>query len=309
MSRTLDWSEHIAEICTKSLKRINAWKSVHYKLSRKHLEMCMSLFVFPILDYGDILYDNCSELDKTMLEDTQLAAARVVVGAKKGTSHARLYNELGWQPLRRRREIHKLCKIYDIINDYTPNYLSNQLPRNLNASRRFTRGAAMGNFAVFRCKTETFRKSFFPLGINLFNNLAAGDKSLPRNAFKNKMRKSMKTPVPLHFYEGSRKYNIVLSQMRLRFCNLNFYLYQKGCIDSASCQCGNGPETLNHYFFVCDSFTDQRDNMLMHLGNILTPGTNVDVDLLLTGRQEFDSLMNSAIVECVIEFIVGTNRF
>lgn len=69
----------------------------------------MSLFVLPILDYGDILYDNCSELNKLKLEDFQLTAARVVVGAKRGTSHARLYSEIGWQPLRQRREVHKLC--------------------------------------------------------------------------------------------------------------------------------------------------------------------------------------------------------
>ena len=81
MSRDLDWSEHIADICTKSLRRIGAWKSVQYKLSRHHLEMCMSMFVLPILDYGDILYDNCTEMDKHKLEDVQLAAARLVVGA------------------------------------------------------------------------------------------------------------------------------------------------------------------------------------------------------------------------------------
>ena len=43
---------------------IGAWKSEQLKLGRKHLEICMSLFAFPMLNYGNILYDNCSKLDK-----------------------------------------------------------------------------------------------------------------------------------------------------------------------------------------------------------------------------------------------------
>ena len=248
---------------------------------------------------------------KLKLEDVQLAAARAVLGAKRGTSHARLYNEIGWQPLRQRREVHKLCKMYDIINGHTPTYLVNHLPRNLNASRRLTRGSAMGNFAIFRCKTEVFRKSVFPSGIGLFNNLVAEDKALPRDAFKNKLRKTLRQPVPLHFYEGSRKYNIVLSQMRLRFCNLNFYLHQKGCVESAICQCGHGPETLEHYLFSCDLYDDQRYEMLTQLLNIpvLTPNMRCDVNLLLNGSQQFDLPSNSSIVTCVIDYIESTNRF
>jgi hypothetical protein len=79
LSSTLDWTEHISEICTKSLQRIHAWKSMQYKLSRKNLENCMNLFVLPILDYGDILYDSCSEADKVKLDSVQLAAGLSLV--------------------------------------------------------------------------------------------------------------------------------------------------------------------------------------------------------------------------------------
>ena len=35
---------------------------------------------------------------------------RVVIGAIKGTSSARLHDELAWEPLSIRRERHKLCQ-------------------------------------------------------------------------------------------------------------------------------------------------------------------------------------------------------
>ena len=218
-----------------------------------------------------------------------------------------MHNEIGWQPLRQRREVHKICKMYDIVNGHTPPYLKNLLPRNLNASRRLTRGSAMGNFAIFRCKTETFRKSFFPSGILSFNNQSAEDKALTRHAFKNKLRKTLKSSVPPHFYAGKRKYNIVLSQMRLRFCNLNFYLQQKGCIDSGICQCGHDLETLDHYFFTCALFAEQREELLLQIRNI-NENMTVDINLLLFGLPN-DSPTNSSLLEYVLSYIENTNRF
>ena len=53
------------------------------KLSCKHLEICLPLFLLPILNYGVILYDDCSEMEKLKLENVLLAATQVVVGIKK----------------------------------------------------------------------------------------------------------------------------------------------------------------------------------------------------------------------------------
>jgi hypothetical protein len=40
------------------------------------------------------------------------------------SSKTKLYEELGWEPLYKRREKHKLILMYKIINGHTPNYLS-----------------------------------------------------------------------------------------------------------------------------------------------------------------------------------------
>ncbi len=44
---------------------------------------------------------------------------------KKHTSHQSLYRELGWMTLETRRKIHRLRKMYSIINNYPPVYLQN----------------------------------------------------------------------------------------------------------------------------------------------------------------------------------------
>jgi hypothetical protein len=46
------------------------------------------------------------------LENVQLEAARIITGLRKGTSHVKLYTELGWVPLKERRRTNKLILVY-----------------------------------------------------------------------------------------------------------------------------------------------------------------------------------------------------
>lgn len=306
----LNWNEHIDEVCTKSLQRINAWKLLQHKLSRKHLENCISIFVFPILDYGDILYDHCSEADKDKLEAVQIAASRVITGAKRGTSHQLLYSETGWNPLRQRREVHKIQKMYDIIHDHTPAYMKLVLPRNTDASRYQTRGASARNFVPYRCKTEQFRKSLFPSSLNSFYSLPLTDRNATsRNIFRNKLKKSIKSPVPSYFYLGPRKGNIILAQMRLQFSNLNEHLFQRGCIDHPTCQCGHVNETPKHYFFHCNQQTVSRHHLITSIENILPVTQTLTCNTLLYGLPNGDYILNNNICRVTCRFLLNTNRF
>ena len=47
------------------------------------------------MEYGEIVWDNWS-----ILESVQLEAARIITGFRKGTSHDKMYTELGWMPLK-----------------------------------------------------------------------------------------------------------------------------------------------------------------------------------------------------------------
>lgn len=50
-------------------------------------------FIVPILDYADVVWDNCAEYQVTALEELQLDALRTIVGTVRGTSHNNLYKE------------------------------------------------------------------------------------------------------------------------------------------------------------------------------------------------------------------------
>ena len=74
-------------------------------------------FIRSILEYRAIVYDNCTKEEATNLEKVQIAAARVVVGAKRGTSHRLLYSETRWETLEERRKKQRLKMLFKIKHD------------------------------------------------------------------------------------------------------------------------------------------------------------------------------------------------
>jgi hypothetical protein len=121
------WNNHINEIYTKACRRINILRLMKHKLDRKSLEKLCIGFIRPILEYEGIVWDNCSLHESELLESVQLEAARIITGLRKGTSHAKLYTELGWVPLKECRRTNKLILLHKILHDETPLYLLNEI--------------------------------------------------------------------------------------------------------------------------------------------------------------------------------------
>ena len=54
------WHHHIRYITEKTWIRINIMRKLKFKLDRKSLETIYLTFIRPILEYGAVLWDNCS---------------------------------------------------------------------------------------------------------------------------------------------------------------------------------------------------------------------------------------------------------
>jgi hypothetical protein len=91
-------------------------------------------FVRSKLEYAGIILDDCSEQDSNLLDSCQMRAARIVTGAKRGTHHQFINNELGWNSLGDRRGHSKLCFMHKIIHHKAPDYLVNLIPDAVNVN-------------------------------------------------------------------------------------------------------------------------------------------------------------------------------
>ena len=79
----LSWHEHLNNIKTKAWHRINVMRKLKFQLSRKSLQIIYFSFIRPLLEYADVVWDNCTQYEANELEKIQHEAARIVSGATK----------------------------------------------------------------------------------------------------------------------------------------------------------------------------------------------------------------------------------
>ena len=87
---------------------MNIMRRLKYELDRKSLEIIYTTFIRPILEYADVIRDNCCDYEKQELEKIQIEVARIASGTTKPISIQNLYKEIGWETLEKRRINHKL---------------------------------------------------------------------------------------------------------------------------------------------------------------------------------------------------------
>ena len=173
-----------------------------------------------------------------------MSIARTVTGARKGTSHDPILNELNWPSLADRREGAKLKNFIKIINKESPVYLQDLIPKRIGDIRPQSRYP--DNFYTVKSRIElsrieTFRKSFIPSAVNLWNSLKSSDRTL---TYADSL---LKKPRPPLLYYGSRTNNYKHAQLRMKCSKLNFHLYSLHVLDSPACPCGHNHEDSNHY--------------------------------------------------------------
>ena len=115
LSNDCTWHHHINYIKDKAWFRINIMRKLKFKLDRKSLEIIYTTFIRPILEYGDVIWDNCTQYEKLELEKIQNEAARIATGTTKLVSLNSLYKEICWETLETRRNNHKMTLFYKMV--------------------------------------------------------------------------------------------------------------------------------------------------------------------------------------------------
>ena len=195
----LSWSSHIKNILDSVSPMADVLKKLKYKVDKESLEKIYFSFIRPNLEYSSFIWDNCQIGEKEELEKFQMSIDRTVTGARKGTSHDLILNELNWPSLVDRRELAKLKNFINIINKESPVYLEDLIPKRIGDIRPQSRYP--DNFYTVKSRIETFRKSFIPSAVNLWNSLKSSDRTL---TYADSL---LKKPRPPLLYYGSRTNN------------------------------------------------------------------------------------------------------
>ena len=262
----------------------------------------------PILEYGDVLYDNCASYNDRAIEKIQRQAALLITGGYRHTDYKNLLLELNWESLSDRRKQHKLIILYKIIHKIYPNYLYNFL--NINPNTNYNLRHQL-KFRPRKTRLTNSHNSFFPSTIRQWNNL-------PQNIRNSRTVTTFKAlvrgPNNLNPYHrlSSGKPGIWLTRLRLGLSALNSHRFKYNFIETPYCsQCHNEIESISHYFLDCPTHREARTKLLQRLSGEL----DVDIQdrtklikILLEG-ETMTKLNQKVLLSITFEFLTNSKRF
>ena len=135
-----------------------------------------------------------------------------------------------------------------------PTYLSNLIPKKIGKERPNSRFP--DNYLLSKVRTETFRQSFVPSTLSIWNNLPTDKQNLES------VQDSCKFEPKKLFYFGNRLLNIKHAQLRMHCSKLNTHLFKLHVVPSPACSCGCDNEDSNHYLLHCPVFHVPRVKLL-----------------------------------------------
>lgn len=303
LSSDCTWHEHLKYIKSKAWTRINVMRKLKFKLDRKSLQVIYFTFIRPILEYADVVWNNCTQYEVNELEKIQIEAARIVTGATKLVSINSLTNETGWETLSNRRKKHKLFLFYKMQHDISPNYLSSLVPLSVGNTVNYQLRNST-NLLTVHTNTQLYYNSFLPSAVRDWNELPEHIRNLPSiNTFKNGLNSDI-TKKPSYYFAGKRLGQIYHSRLRTNCSSLKKHLFSKNIVESPLCVC-RAVEDTNHFLFHCERFYNLRQELFNKIIHICQPTINI----LLFGSEQLSDTENRQIFLAVQEFLVKTKRF
>lgn len=113
----------------------------------------------------------------------------------------------------------------------------------------------------------------------------------------------MDSKVPVYYYYGARKQQIVHCRLRLGVSDLNYDLYRRHLLDDPACRCGHPAETSEHFLLFCPIFNDARAQTIHILD-----AKYKEVTSLLFGQDNLQTQENIEIFSTVHAFLVSCDR-
>ena len=306
LTANMKWDQHIETILKSTSKIIGIMRKLKYNFTRKALNQIYLSYVRPILEYSCIVWNGCTTEQSNSVEKLQNEAARIVTGLTRSVSLENLYRECGWESLQSRRSNQKLKFMYRATNDMVPTYISNLIPPTVGNSSQYNLRNSH-NVMTPAAHTTTYQRSCIPSAINLWNNLDLEIRQMPSLSSFCYALKSQNLPdkVPQCYIKGNRKLSILHARIRNRCSDLYQDLVINHLRDDPICDCHDGAENAEHYFFRCYLYTEQR----IHLFNETRRFHPLNIETLLFGRQDLSCKNNCTIFLAVQKCIKDSSRF
>ena len=303
LSNNLRWKAHIHDVSIKAKKKLNLMNPLKMKVDRHSLEVMYRSFVLPSMEYAIAVWGGSYDSDIDKLERIHVDAMRLIVGATARSSIANVLNEMGANTFQNRINVTTLVMLFRIIKVDAPGYLTDILD-SLEGQRNYK--FRNSNLRVPRCRLETYKKSFFPRSISLWNDLPEEVRSVDSvNVFKCNLHPDVNELLPLYYF-GNRWPAVHHARMRIGCSKLNSDLhYNLHVVNDPSCSCGHICENAEYFLLHCSNFANERVTMI----NLINGIVPLNINNLLFGNLDYSYETNKVVFLAVHQFIIDSHRF
>ena len=127
-------------------------------------------FIRPLLEYADVVGNNCTQYESNELDKIQNEPARIVTGAAKLASMDSLHTETGWETLGSRRKTRKLTMFYKMKNGLCPDYLASLVPATIGSASTYPLSNS-SDLQTLHTNSRLYYTSFLPSAVRDRNKL------------------------------------------------------------------------------------------------------------------------------------------
>ena len=321
LNNKLTWEDHISRVCTEAGKRLSVIKRLPSNITPFTKLQLYKTFVRPVLEYGSVIFDNCSNNSSEAMESVQRQAAIAATRAYKNTSNTYLLPECGLESLQDRRTKAKLTLMFKIRRGKTPDYLRILLPKDVGENQAYNLRNSQ-NIRLPKITKNYFLKSFIPSTIKSWNLLSENLRNIAEvDTFKQNLSTiygKVETYKP--YLTGQSEGHIHLSRIRMNLSGLNAHRRKHHFIDHSICpKCNYPQEDATHFLLECTAYAAQRTTLMDHLRTLLPRhvgmlgqlGTKSNrkklSKLLIQGTKSED--IDRTLFNIISQFIESTNRF
>ena len=303
-SNNLSWKAHINDIAIKARKKLNLMLPLKMKVDRKSLEIMYTSFVQPSMEYASVVWGGAYDCDILKLETIHIDAMRLVTGATARSNIANVTTEYNGVTVTSRIEKATTIILFKIITGRAPSYLTDILI-DLNRPRNYMLRNNLDIKVPF-CRLESYKRSFFPRSIRLWNDLDSPIICAESvESFKQQLKDEEQELQVLYYY-GQRWPSVHHARMRMGCSKLNYDLhFNLHVVDRPNCACGAELETADHFLLYCPIFTGIRQTMLANIPGAIP----INCQNLLFGNIIFDIATNVQMFMAVHQYIIESNRF
>ena len=201
-SNDCSWHEHLELVKTQSMET-NQYNA-QTQLDRKSLQTIYFSFISPLLEYADVVWNNCTQYESNEFDKIQDEAAKIVTGATKLASIDSLHTKTGWETLGSRRKTHKLTMFYKMKN-----------------------GLCSSDLQTLHTNSRHYYTSLLPSAVRDWNQLPEQTRNSPSlNIFKNSLKSNLITP-PRYYNTGKILGQIYHARLRTACSPLREHLHSK----------------------------------------------------------------------------------